>query len=99
MLYSVITLQKDNDNHLAILETNENHISIIDFQSEEIITREIQNNGEECYRTFTRNLIDYAYAMIWEDDNHFVALLDNYRVVKVNIRGTEPIFSKRDHPA
>lgn len=55
------------------------------------------NSEELTYRTFTRNLIDYAYAMIWEDDNHFVALLDNYRVVKVNIRGTEPIFLKRDN--
>lgn len=56
------------------------------------------HSDEECYRTFTRNLIDYAYAMIWEDDTHFVALLDNYRVVKVNIRGLEPIFTKRDLP-
>lgn len=54
------------------------------------------HSDEECYRTFNRNLIDYAYAMIWEDNDHFVALLDNYRVVKVNIRGLEPIFTKRD---
>lgn len=55
------------------------------------------NSEELTYRTFNRNLIDYAYAMIWEDDNHFVALLDNYRVVKANIRGTEPLFLKRDN--
>jgi WD40 repeat protein len=55
------------------------------------------NSEELTYRTFNRNLIDYAYAMIWEDGNHFVALLDNYRVVKVNIRGTEPLFLKRDN--
>lgn len=54
------------------------------------------NSEDWCYRTFNRNLIDYAYAMIWEDNNHFVALLDNYRVIKVNIRGTEPLFLKRD---
>lgn len=53
---------------------------------------------DECYRIFNRNLIDYAYAMIWQDDDHFVALLDNYKVVKVNIRGLEPIFTKRDQP-
>lgn len=50
----------------------------------------------KCYRIFNRNLIDYAYAMIWQDDEHFVALLDGYRVVKVNTKGMEPLFMQSD---
>ncbi len=57
----------------------------------------ISSDSEKwCYRTFNRNLVDYAYAMIWQDDDHFVALLDDYRVIKADIRGTEPLFLKRD---
>lgn len=52
------------------------------------------HSDDECYRTFTRDIIDYAYAMIWQDNDHFVALLDNYRTVKVNIRGKEMLFNK-----
>jgi WD40 repeat protein len=49
-----------------------------------------------CYRIFNRDLVDYAYAMIWEDDNNFVVILDNYKVIKVNTRGMEPIFTQSD---
>lgn len=49
-----------------------------------------------CYRIFNRDLVDYAYAMIWEDDHNFVVILDNYKVIKVNTRGTEPIFAESD---
>ncbi|WP_420570849.1 hypothetical protein [Kordia sp.] len=54
------------------------------------------HSDDECYRTFTRDVIDYAYAMLWQDDDHFIALLDNHRVVKVNIRGKEHIFHRTD---
>ncbi|WMX14049.1 hypothetical protein [Aureispira sp. CCB-E] len=50
----------------------------------------------KCHRIFNRDLVDYAYAMIWEDDDNFVAILDNYRVIKVNTRGTEPLFTQSD---
>lgn len=49
-----------------------------------------------CHRIFNRDLVDYAYAMIWEDDDNFVVILDNYKVIKVNTRGMEPIFTKSD---
>jgi len=49
-----------------------------------------------CYKVFNWDLVDYAYAMIWEDDDNFVVILDNYKVIKVNTRGMEPIFEQSD---
>lgn len=49
-----------------------------------------------CHRIFNRDLVDYAYAMIWEDDHNFVVILDNYKVIKLNTRGMEPIFTQSD---
>lgn len=49
-----------------------------------------------CHRIFNRDLVNYAYAMIWQDDDNFVVILDDYKVIKVNTRGTEPIFAEAD---
>jgi len=43
-------------------------------------------------RIFRRNLLDYVYATLWLDEDHFVAMLEDGWVVKMDIRGKQQLF-------
>lgn len=47
-------------------------------------------------RVFRRNLLDYVYAVLWLDAEHFVAMLEGGYVAKMSVRGTELLFKEQD---
>ncbi len=47
-------------------------------------------------RVFSRYYLNYVYATLWLDDEHFIALLEDGYVLKMNIRGKEPLFKQQD---
>lgn len=47
-------------------------------------------------RIFSRYYLNYVYDTLWLDDEHFIALLEDGFVVKMNIRGKKAIFKHQD---
>lgn len=79
---------------LPVLSPNGSYFLVNDQSALLKLISALEDN--KCFRTFNRDLLDFVYAILWEDDDHFVALLDDYRTVRLNIRGTNYLFDEKD---